>query len=207
MSKRDKRIDAYIAKSADFARPILTYFRDVVHSACPEVEETMKWNSPTFMYHGSMLCGMAAFKEHCRIIFWKGELMKGPDGSDATVAAIGKPAKIADLPSKRVLTSFIRQGMKLTDAGVKLNQARARKTKPVLETPADLIAALEKNKKAWQAFEAFTPSHRREYIEWIEEAKREETRRRRIAQTVALVAEGKDRHWKYAERQAKKTVS
>jgi uncharacterized protein YdeI (YjbR/CyaY-like superfamily) len=197
MSKGDARIDAYIKKAPDFAKPILIHFREVVHEVCPDVEETMKWNTPNFMYRGSLLCGMAAFKQHCRLIFWKGELIKGPKGENASVESIGKPAQLSDLPSRKVLTTYIKQGMKLNEQGVKLSMARPVRNKADAKTPADLLAALKKDKKALQAFEALTPSHRREYISWIEEAKRDETRQRRIAQTVEWVAEGKTRHWKY----------
>jgi uncharacterized protein YdeI (YjbR/CyaY-like superfamily) len=196
MSKRDPRIDAYIKKAAPFAQPILKHIREVVHSACPDAEETMKWNSPQFMYNGSLLVGMAAFKEHCRLIFWKGPLIKGPDGENADVESIGKPASVADLPPKKVLVSYIKQGMKLNEKGVTLKQARVKKAKEV-EAPDYFLAALKKNKKAMQTFDAFSPSHRREYIQWITEAKREDTRARRVAEAVSMISEGKPRNWKY----------
>ena len=196
---RDKRIDAYIAKAADFARPILKHFREVVHETCPDVEETMKWNSPTFMYHGSMLAGMAAFKEHCRIIFWKGELIEGPKGQNANVEALGKPSKLSDLPSKKQLVNYIRQAMKLNEQGVTMTQTRAKKaSRPEPETPDYFLKALKKNKAAMKNFAALSPSHRREYVEWITEAKREETREKRVATAVEWIAEGKGRNWKYA---------
>ena len=197
MSTRDKRIDAYIAKAPDFARPILTHFRALVHATCPEVEETMKWNSPTFMYAGSMMCGMAAFKEHCRIIFWKGELIEGAKGGNANVEALGKPRKVSDLPPKRELVGYIKQAMKLNEQGVKMSQARQQKPAAQAKVPDYFMKALRKNSKALQNFEAFSPSHRREYVEWITEAKREETRDRRIARAIEWIAEGKGRNWKY----------
>lgn len=196
---RDKRIDAYIAKAADFAKPILKHFREVVHETCPDVEETMKWNSPTFMYNGSMLAGMAAFKEHCRIIFWKGELIEGPNGQNANVDSLGKPNKLSDLPPKKQLVSYIKQAMKLNEQGVTMTQARAKKAaRPEPKVPDYFLAALKKNKKAMKNFEAFSSSHRREYVEWITEAKREETREKRVATAVEWIAEGKGRNWKYA---------
>ncbi len=74
MASKDPRIDAYIAKSADFAQPILKHLRKVVHAGCPKVEETLKWSMPHFDYKGVM-CGMAAFKAHCVFGFWKESLI------------------------------------------------------------------------------------------------------------------------------------
>lgn len=195
MGTRDPRIDAYIAKSADFAKPILAHIRDIVHTACPDVEETYKWSSPTFMYGGSILCGMAAFKEHCHFHFWKGALILDENGASVTDSTRSLK-KVSDVPSKRQLTSFIKQAMKLNEEGVSVAKTRA-KAKPALAVPDDLTSALKKNKKAAATFAEFSPSHRREYIEWITEAKREETREKRIAQAVEWMSEGKARNWKY----------
>jgi len=198
MATRDPRIDAYIAKSADFARPILSHLREVVHSACPDVEESMKWSHPNFGYHG-MMCGMAAFKAHCTFGFWKGELIVG--GDSATAAAMGQFGRItavSQLPSKKVLTGYIKKAMQLNEAGTKAPWLEKRaKPKPAAKVPDDLAAALAKNKKARATFDAFPPGQRREYIDWITEAKREETRATRLAQTVQWLAEGKRRNWKY----------
>lgn len=198
MGSRDPRIDAHIAKSADFARPILEHLRETVHAACPDVEETMKWSFPHFMYHG-ILCSMASFKEHCTFGFWKGSLIVGDNGGSAEQAMgqFGRITTRSDLPPKRVLVGYIRQAMKLNEDGV---QAPARRktgaAKPVA-IPDDLSVALERNRKARAAFDAFSPSHQREYIEWITEAKRDETRQRRIGQALEWIAEGKSRNWKY----------
>ena len=203
MSATDKRIDAYIARSADFAKPILAHLRAVVHEACPDVEETMKWSFPHFMYGGGILCSMASFKEHCAFGFWKGSLIVDQEGDAAEQAMgqFGRIASVKDLPSKRVLASYVKKAMALNDAGVKRPRtAREAAPKAPVDVPADLAAALEQRKKARAAFDAFPPSHRREYIEWIVEAKRDDTRARRIAQAVEWIAEGKSRNWKY-ERQ------
>lgn len=194
MGQRDPRVTAYIARSADFARPILKHIREVVHAACPDVEEAIKWSSPAFVYHGSLMAGMAAFKEHCRLILWKAELIKGSDG--ATVDAIGKPTKVSELPSKRQLASYIKQSMQVIDAGI--TKPRPRATAKQVAVPDYFMAALKKSRKALKNFEASSPSHRREYIAWITEAKREETRQRRIATALAWLAEGKPRNWKYS---------
>ena len=193
MGKRDPRVTAYIARSADFARPILKHIREVVHAACPEVDEAIKWSSPAFVYHGSLLAGMAAFKEHCRLILWKAELIEGSDG--ATVDAIGKPTRVSELPSKRQLASYIKQSMQVIDAGI--TKPRPRATAKQTAVPDHFLAALKQNRKAQKNFDEFSPSHRREYVEWITEAKREETRDRRIATALAWIAEGKPRSWKY----------
>jgi uncharacterized protein YdeI (YjbR/CyaY-like superfamily) len=199
MGKKDARVDAYIAKSADFAKPILTYIREVVHSACPDVEETLKWSMPAFMYHG-ILCGMAAFKEHAAFNMWKGRLIVGDEKDRDAMGQFGRLATVSDLPSRKVLAGYIKQAMALNEGGVKVPKVRKpgleRKVIPT-EPPADLAAALKKNAKARATFDGFSPSHKREYVEWIIEAKREETRKRRLDQAVAMLADGKTRNWKY----------
>ena len=202
MGKKDPRIDAYIDRSADFAKPILIHIREVVHAACPDVEETLKWSSPTFMHKG-ILCGMAAFKEHAIFNLWKGRLIFDGDNDREAMGQFGRLTKLSDLPSKKVLTAYIRKGVALNDAGVKTPKIRKpglpRKVIPA-DPPADLAAGLKKNAKARGTFEGFSPSHKREYIEWIVEAKREETRQRRLAQALEMLAEGKTRNWKYSAR-------
>jgi uncharacterized protein YdeI (YjbR/CyaY-like superfamily) len=193
----DPRIDAYIANSAEFAQPILAQLREAVHAACPQVEETLKWRMPTFMYHG-MLCGMAAFKQHCTFGFWKHELVVGKKqaGDVQAMGQFGRITRLADLPSHKLLAGYIKKAMQLNEAGVKAPRATP-KHKPAPRVPADLAAALKKNRKAATTFAAFSPSNQREYIEWISEAKREETRAKRLATAVEWMAEGKPRNWKY----------
>lgn len=198
MGTRDPRVDAYIARSAEFARPILTHLRDTVHAACPGVEETMKWNAPHFMYRG-MLAGMAAFKAHCAFGFWKGSLIAGSMGDKASAAMgqFGRITSVADLPARRVLAGYVKQAMKLNENGVTAPRQKAGKPKPAIRVPPDLAAALKRNRKARETFENLSPSHRREYLEWITEAKAAETRKRRLASAVEWMAEGKSRNWKY----------
>lgn len=197
MGTRDPRVDAYIAKSADFAKPILTHLREIVHAACPECEETLKWGSPHFMYKG-MLCGMASFKAHCAFGFWKGSLVVDTGRSLEAMGHFGRITKVSDLPPKSVIARYVKQAMRLNDEGVP-SPARAKPKRPKKPIPMqpDLTAALKQNRKAAATFEGFTPSHRREYLEWITEAKTAETRQRRVAQAVEWMAEGKARNWKY----------
>jgi len=200
MGKRDPRIDAYIAKQKPFAQPILVHIREVVHAACPDVEETLKWSSPHFMYKGSMMCGMAGFKEHAIFGFWKGQLIDGVspnrnNGGEA-MGNFGKLTSVEDLPGKRDLTALIKRAMKLNEAGITVPRPK-KAPRPEARVPAELAAALKKNRKAAAHFDAFPPSHRREYVEWIDEAKREETKARRVAQAVEWIADGKGRNWKY----------
>ena len=201
MGTRDPRIDAYIAKSADFARPILTHLREIVHSACPEVEETMKWSNPHFMYKG-MLGGMAAFKQHCVFGFWKGSLIVEPSGDGEGkdgMGQFGRITKISDLPPKSVIAGYVKKAMKLNEDGVKSTSRMKSKAKTAKElvVPEALTAALAKNRKARATFDAFSPSHKREYAEWIADAKGEDTRKRRIDTAIEWMAEGKPRNWKY----------
>ena len=198
MGKWDPRVDAYIANSAAFARPILRHIREVVHEACPEVEETIKWSMPHFDYEG-ILCGMASFKEHCAFNIWKGSLIVG-GGAREAMGNFGRITKVSDLPSNKTIAGYIKQAMKLREDGVK-NPARSNpKGKKRLVVPSDLSNALKKNKKAAAAFKGFPPSHKREYADWISEAKREETRKRRVDTAVEWMAEGKSRNWKYEKR-------
>jgi uncharacterized protein YdeI (YjbR/CyaY-like superfamily) len=198
MGKRDPRIDDYIARSAEFARPILAHLREVVHAACPDVEETMKWSSPHFMYKG-MLCGMAAFKAHCTFGFWKGSLIVKSDGKtqDEAMGQFGRITKLSDLPGRNVLTAYIREAMRLNDEGIKAPMGEKPKEKKALVVPEALESALAKNPKARATFDAFSPSNKRDYCEWIAEAKSEETRNRRLATAIEWMAEGKPRNWKY----------
>ena len=196
MGKRDDRIDSYIAQSAEFAKPILTYLRELVHTACPEVEETMKWSRPTFMHKG-ILCGMAAFKEHCAFGLWKGSLILGTGRDKDGMGSFGRICSLKDLPSKKELIGYIKEGVKLNEEGVKSPERMKPKTPRPVIVPDDLTAALQKNKKAQATFEGFSLSHKREYIEWITEAKTEATRSRRLETTIEWLTEGKPRNWKY----------
>jgi uncharacterized protein YdeI (YjbR/CyaY-like superfamily) len=198
MAARDPRIDAYIAKSAEFARPILTHLREVVHAACPDVEETMKWSRPHFLYKG-LLCGMSAFKEHCAFGFWKGSLIV-EDASEAEdgMGQFGKITRISDLPPKKALVGYVKKAMELNEAGIQSPaRAKPKTPKPEAVVPDDLAAALEKNPAARKIFAGFSPSQRREYIEWLTEARTAPTRERRLATAVEWIAEGKTRNWKY----------
>jgi uncharacterized protein YdeI (YjbR/CyaY-like superfamily) len=197
MGKKDPRVDAYIARAGDFAKPILRRLRGAVHSACPDVEETMKWSFPHFLYKG-MLCSMASFKEHAAFGFWKGSLILG-DASKNTEAMgqLGRLTTVADLPPKTVLARYIKKAVALNDEGVKVPRAPTRAAPKALRVPADLAAALKKSKKAHTTFAAFSPSHKRDYMDWISEAKGADTRARRLQTAVEWMAEGKPRNWKY----------
>ena len=199
MPNRSAQVDAYIAKAAPFAQPILERIRDAFHAANAGVEEVIKWGVPHFDYKGP-LGMMAAFKQHVGWGFWKTKLMKDPHGliGSGERQAMGgmKVTNVKDLPTKKVMVEYIREAIRLNEEGVKLERAKPASKKPV-EVPADLAAALAKNKPAKTTFDAFPPSHKREYIEWIAEAKQEATRQKRLATTLEWLAEGKSRNWKY----------
>ena len=198
MGERDPRIDAYIAKSADFARPILEHLRAVIHQGCPTIEEAIKWGMPAFLYRGRILCGVAAFKQHCALGFWGTRGLIGNEGKrDEAMGQFGRVASLKDLPSKKVLIGHVKQAMKLSDERAAAPPVPRKPPKPAPATPGDLADALKKNKKAAATFDAFSASCKREYVEWITEAKREETRARRLAQAVEWMAEGKQRNWQY----------
>ena len=193
MGNRDPRVDAYIQNSAEFARPILTHVRELVHEACPSVEETLKWGAPHFDYEG-VLCGMAAFKQHCNIILWKASLVIGGRGNQAG-GPLRDITRLADLPPDATLRAWIEQAARLNEERVKVPRSTSPKKDVVI--PAELTKALKKNKKAAAAFEKFPPSHKREYAQWIAEAKKSETRQRRVETAVEWMSKGKSRNWKY----------
>jgi uncharacterized protein YdeI (YjbR/CyaY-like superfamily) len=201
MGKRDPRVDTYIKKAAPFAQPILRDIRETVHAACPDVEEAMKWSFPHFTYKG-MLCSMAAFKQHAAFGFWKGSLIAGTGKGADAMGQFGRITKRTDLPSNRVLAAYVKKAARLNDAGVKVPRAPKRAAPKPIRIPADVAAALENAAAARATFEALSPSHKREYLEWITEAKADATRQRRLSQTIEWLTEGKARNWKY-ERQPK----
>ena len=194
-------VDAYIANSAEFARPILSKLRTLMHKACPQIEETMKWSAPFFEYKG-VVANMAAFKQHASFGFWKRKLMADPAGlfparGDSSMGG-KKFRSLADLPPDSVLVRYIKAAVALNESGAKVPRP-PRKKRPPPRVPAELAAAFRKNAKARAAFDSFTPSQQREYVEWITEAKREATRRSRLEQSVLWMAQGKTRHWKYRD--------
>jgi uncharacterized protein YdeI (YjbR/CyaY-like superfamily) len=199
MGSRDPRIDAYISKSAPFAQPILARVRDAVHAACPGVEETIKWSAPSFVHAGRILAGMAAFKQHASFGFWKHAEVMGEGGERNGMGSYGKLQSVHDLPPRARLLADIRRAAALNEqpAASAVTRRAAARAKPPLQVPAEFEAALVRHARARAAFDAFAPSHRREYVEWIAEAKREATRSRRLAQAIEWLSEGKHRHWKH----------
>ena len=197
MPSYDKRIDAYIEKSAEFAQPVMVHLRELIHKACPEVSETLKWSMPSFEYKG-LLCGFAAFKQHCTFGFWKQSLMETdafPKNKTA-MGSFGRITSLKDLPSDKVMLGLIHQAMELNEKGIKV-QKKTAPSKKELVVPEILTKALSKNKAAKTTFESFPYSCKKEYVEWITEAKTEPTRDKRLATTIEWLAEGKRRNWKY----------
>ena len=205
MAKKEKLIDAYISKSADFAKLILNHIRELVHKACPDVEEKMKWSFPHFDYKGEMMCSMAAFKQHAVFGFWKAVLMKDSvlidnARSETAMGHLGKLTSLKDLPSNKKMTAWIKEAMLLTDKGIKFPAKAKPSEKKELTVPDYFVKALNKNKKAKTVFENFAYSHKKEYLAWITEAKTEETRNKRMATALEWMAEGKSRLWKYEKK-------
>jgi uncharacterized protein YdeI (YjbR/CyaY-like superfamily) len=199
----DPRVDAYIEKSASFAQPVLAHLRELVHQACPRATEAVKWRMPFFMQQGIVLCHMAAFKQHCAFGFWGPEMKKvlAKDGSASSKAmgSLGRITRLKDLPPDRVLLSYMAQASELVESGqrTKSIERQPKAEKQRVRVPEELSAALKKNRLASKAFAGFSPSCKREYAEWIAEAKRPETKTKRLKQAVEWVAQGKSRHWKY----------
>lgn len=201
MASKDPRVDAYIAKSPEFARPILKRLRRVVHAGCPDVFETIKWGSPAFEHKG-ILCGMAAFKQHCVFGFWKGALLVGKNGgrTEEAMGQFGRIMSPADLPSDRTLIGYVKKAVDLNERGVpNPSRTKARRNRP-LAVPDDFMQAVRRNRKALATFEGFNPSHKREYVEWVTEAKTDATRERRLRTAVGWLAEGKVHNWRYVKK-------
>ena len=197
MQNSDPRVDAYIEKSAAFAKPILLHIRKLAHKACPDVIETMKWSFPHFDHKGT-LCSMASFKQHCAFGFWKQSLMEKDafPVEKTAMGSFGRITSLEDLPDDDVILGLMRQAVELNEKGIKV--AKKPVERKELTVPDDLTEALKKDKKAKAAFDAFTYSHQKEYVEWVTEAKTEATRNKRLATTIEWLSEGKSRNWKYA---------
>ena len=203
MTKKDKRIDAYINAAAPFAQPILNHLRKLIHQGCPEVQETIKWGMPSFDYKGPFF-SIASFKQHCALGFWKASLIEDKHGylqpvsnqGGEAMGNFGRVTSLDDLPSDKIILDYIKQAKRLNDEGIKNPARKTAKRKP-LEAPAYMLTAIRKNKKAWATFESFSASNKRDYVEWVTEAKTEATRDKRLAQAIEWMVEGKPRNWKY----------
>ena len=197
MKNTSPQFDEYIADAPEFARPYLTKLRSLFHKACPDVEEVMKWSFPHFQYRG-LLASMAAFKKHIGFSFWKGNIMSDPykllEGVGATSMCSIRVAEGDKLPSDKILLEYMREAVRLNEEGIAPKRASARK---VVNVPDYFLSALKKTPKAMSHFETFSPSQKREYVEWITEAKQEATRAKRLETALEWIAEGKSRHWKY----------
>ena len=200
MGTRDARVDAYIQKSQPFAQEILSYLRELVHETVPEVQETMKWSFPHFDYKG-IFCSMASFKAHCAFGFWLQKEVVG-EVADEGMGSFGKITSIKDLPSKTKLKAYLKKAKALNDDGVKRAapmQKKSTASKPIV-IPPKFAKALARHPQSRKHFDAMSPSHRREYCEWIAGAKQEATRERRIEKAIEQLAEGKSQNWKYESK-------
>lgn len=202
MPSYNKSIDAYIEKSADFAKPILNHLRELVHNTCPDVEEKMKWSMPFFDYRGEMMCNMASFKQHCVFGFWKGAIMKDPilretAASEVAMGHLGKIRSLKDLPPDKKLVGWIKEAMRLNEDGIKLPPKPKNSQINEIIVPGYFADAIAKNKAASKFWNAFSPGKRKEYVGWITEAKTEITRNKRMETAIEWIAEGKSRNWQY----------
>ena len=193
----DPRIDAYIDRAAPFAQPILRHLRALVHQACPQVEESLKWGAPSFGHAGAILCQMAAFKQHASFGYWNHAQVMGADAARSGMGSYGKLSALDDLPDDATMLAHLGKAVALNEAGVKTPARRKAAPVPAPEVPEDLLQALRANPRARVVFDGLPPGARRDYVDWIVEAKREATRAKRLAQAVEWLAEGKRRHWKY----------
>jgi uncharacterized protein YdeI (YjbR/CyaY-like superfamily) len=193
MAKKDPRVDAYIKKAQPFARPILKHLRGLAHRGCPDVEETIKWNMPFFDRKG-IVCFMAAFKGHCAFGFWKGELLFGKEAEGA-MGHFGRIESLKDLPSDKEIIGCVKKAAEFNKLGIQKKRPLRRARKLVV--PTDLKSALAKNTKARKTFENFSHTNRREYVDWIIGAKRDETRKKRLRTTIQWLSRAKPYNWRY----------
>ncbi len=198
--KTNKKVDEYISKAQTFAQPILKHLRNLIHQTCPEVEENIKWGMPSFEYKG-LMCGIASFKQHCIFNFWKAALMKDivlmeNAKSEIAMGHLGRITSLKDLPSDKKIVAYIKEAMKLNDEGIKLIKATPVTTKDLI-IPVEILKAIKKNSAAYKTFDTFSTSNKKEYIQWIVEAKTNETKNKRLAQAIEWMSEGKPRNWKY----------
>ncbi len=197
MPVTDPYVDAYIDKAEDFAKPILRHLRKLVHDACPDVIETKKWSFPHFDYKG-MMCSMASFKQHCAFGFWKQSLMdEGTFPEKNAMGSFGRITSLKDLPNDKTMKALIREAMRLNDEGINVKKTPMSKERKPIVVPDILLEQLAGNDKAAETFNAFPPSCKKEYVEWITEAKTDATRDKRLATTIEWLSEGKRRNWKY----------
>ena len=205
MGTKDKRIDAYISKSSGFAKPILTHLRKIVHTSCPDVEETMKWSFPHFEYNGKILYSMASFKQHCAFGFWKASLLSDSKGvlsrvGKTAMGHMGRITSLGDLPSDKILIDYLKEAARLNKEGIKSPPKPESTQKKELKVPDYFMKALKKNSRALSTFENFSYSNKKDYVEWVTEAKTEDTRAKRLETAIIWMAEGKVRNWKYIKK-------
>ena len=192
---RDERIDTYIGRAQPFARPILERIRERVHSALPQAEETLKWSAPAFTLDGKIVLIMASFKAHASLNFWRGQELCGDEAKADGMGQFGKLRSLDDLPPPDELDRLIREAGELARAAPA--PRKVKHAKQEAELHPQFAAALAKTPEAKAALEGFSPAARRDYVDWIAEAKRDETRQKRIASAVDWLSEGKKRNWKY----------
>lgn len=203
MAKKNKEVDAYIARAQPFAKPILKKLRTIIHKGCPKVAEEIKWGAPFYMYQDRVLCATMGFKKHCAVVFWKAALIrkeKGKQGA-ADLKQWRKITETGELPSAQELTAYIKLAMHFNEPTTKL-PPRKERTAPV-KAPAELTRALKANPKAQATFKGFTQSKQKDYIYWIVGAKTEATRQSRLETAIKWMAQGKSRNWKYESMKKK----
>lgn len=204
MAQLNSKVDEYIAKSEDFAKPILEYLRQIIHETCQDATEDIKWGTPHYSYKGDHLCMIAGFKNHCSFSIYKAEFLQDKEIAESVKAGkkfgyMDKLKSVSELPSKEVLVSLLKEAMTINEQGIKKEKAVSDKPK-VIETPEYLTEALDANTKAKEVWESKSASYRKDYLVWITDAKTDATRQKRIEQSLEWIAEGKGRFWQYEKK-------
>jgi hypothetical protein len=188
-----ERINLYIAELPDWQRKHLVRVRQLIHSTEERIEEAWRGNAPHFDHQGSLI-GMHAFKSCVSIWFHKGASLKDGHGlfklteKDAEREVRKYKIHEGESINEKAFLDLLKQALKVNAA-----QAGGAETKPTsraLVVPSDMEQVLRKDEQAWAQWEGLAASHKREYVEWITDAKQDETRKRRLAKALEMIRDG-----------------
>lgn len=195
MNEASENITAYIEKATPEFKEVMIALRSVLNNPNFDIKEDWKWGAPNFNNEG-MICWLAHFRNHVGMNFFKGTLIKDKYNlfTHYREEKGNRQLKFSDI--NQIIPEQIEYYI---EEAIKLNQENIKVVKKEIDTslPLDLETELNNNPKAKMFFESLAPSYKRDYIEWIEEAKREATRTKRLATTMEWLSEGKKKNWKY----------
>src|SRR5438270_1264994 len=186
MRRVARDVNDSLANAPEGTRPILVRLRRIFRQASPKLEEAIKWGVPCYLFKGPV-GGFAAYKQHVSWGLWKSRALNDPEGLLGRGVSVmaGKITKVSEIPPAAKIIALIEQVIALNEAGIKSPKP------PEPELPADFAAAMKKAGKAARHYAAFTPARKWQYVNWVTQAKRAETRAKRIEIAVERIGEGK----------------